>query len=230
MVTALVVVAGDIEVHALAEGRGADPGMQQPHHLGALLVDRRRVEIVDLDIAVRPHRMGHRPGILGVAHFAGTGDGAPPDTIAAAGPGYVVEMVNTDLAIYTKAGTKVFQQDLSQFFASVRTGNVLSDPVVVYDEQAGRFLVGVLDLSISFFGTVNGDRFLYAVSDSSNPTQDTNGDGKAFTEMHRINMTENVAAGTVFADYPGSAGTRTGTTSPSTCSPPGSSTPTTMSR
>jgi hypothetical protein len=134
--------------------------------------------------------------------FPGTGDGAPPDTIAAAGPNYVVEMVNTDIAVFTKTGTKVFQQDLSQFFASVRTGNALSDPVVVYDEQAGRFLVGVLDLSISFFGTVNGDTFLYAVSDGSDPTQDTTGDGKPFTEMHSINMTENVAAGTVFADYP----------------------------
>jgi hypothetical protein len=75
--------------------------------------------------------------------FAGTGDGAPPDTIAAAGPDYIVEMVNTDLAIYTKTGTKVFQEDLGQFFSSVRTGTFLSDPVVVYDEQAGRFVVGV---------------------------------------------------------------------------------------
>ena len=134
--------------------------------------------------------------------FAGTGDGAPPDTIAAAGPGYVVEMVNTDIAIYTKTGTKVFQQDLGTFFSSVRTGTFLSDPVVVYDEQAGRFLVGVLDLSASFFGTISGDSFLYAVSDGSDPTQDTTGDGKAFTEMHAVNMTESVAAGTVFADYP----------------------------
>jgi Bacterial Ig domain len=134
--------------------------------------------------------------------FASTADGAPPDTIAAAGPDYFIEMVNTDMAIYTKTGTKVFQQDLSQFFSSVRTGNALSDPVVVYDEQAGRFMVGVLDLSLSFFGTVNGDSFLYAVSDSANPTLDSTGDGKAFTEMHAINLTENVPAGTVWADYP----------------------------
>jgi hypothetical protein len=131
--------------------------------------------------------------------FAGTGDGVPPDTIAAAGPNYIVEMVNTDIAIYTKTGTKVFQQDLSQFFASVRTGNALSDPVVIYDEQAGRFMVGVLDLNVSFLGTVSSDAFMYAVSDSSDPTQDTNGDGKPFTEMHSIDMSE---GGSVFADYP----------------------------
>lgn len=131
--------------------------------------------------------------------FANTGDGAPPDTIAAVGPNHVVEMVNTDIAVYTKAGSQVFHQDLSQFFASVQTGNALSDPFVMYDEQAQRFVVGILDLSVSFFGTVNSDRLLFAVSDSSDPTADTNGDGKAFTEMHSIDLTG--SSGT-FADYP----------------------------
>ena len=134
--------------------------------------------------------------------FAGTGDGAPPDTIAAVGPGHVVEMVNTEIAIYTKAGVQVFQQDLSQFFASVQTGNALSDPFVMYDEQSQRFVVGVLDINVSFFGTVSSDRLLFAVSDSSDPTADTTGDGKAFTEMHTVDLTESVPAGTVFGDYP----------------------------
>ena len=132
--------------------------------------------------------------------FAGTADGAPPDTIAAAGPNHIVEMVNTDIAIYTKAGALVFQQDLSQFFAPVFAGNAISDPFVMYDEQAQRFIVGVLDLSASFFGTITSDRLMFAVSDSSDPTADTNGDGKAFTEMHSIDMTG--PAGAVFADYP----------------------------
>jgi Bacterial Ig domain len=134
--------------------------------------------------------------------FAATGDGAPPDTIAAAGPNHIVEMVNTDIAIYTKAGAQVFHQDLSQFFGSVFAGNAISDPFVMYDEQAQRFVVGVLDLSVSFFGTISSDRLMFAVSDSSDPTADTNGDGKAFSEMHSIDLTESVPAGTVFADYP----------------------------
>src|SRR5262245_66462675 len=82
--------------------------------------------------------------------FAGTADGAPPDTIAAAGPNHIVEMVNTDIAIYTKAGALVFQQDLSQFFGSVFAGNAISDPFVMYDEQAQRFIVGGWDLISSF--------------------------------------------------------------------------------
>lgn len=133
--------------------------------------------------------------------FAHSQDGAPPDTIAAAGPAYIVEAVNTDLAIYNKAtGAEVFHQDLGTVFASVRSGNFLSDPVVAYDEAAGRFVVGVLDLNVNLlFGTVNSDHFLFAVSDSSDPTQDTNGDGKAFSEMHNIDMTGSTG---VFADYP----------------------------
>lgn len=125
--------------------------------------------------------------------FAGTADGAPPDTIAAAGPNHIVEMVNTDIAIYTKAGAMVFQQDLSQFFAPVFAGNAISDPFVMYDEQAQRFIVGVLDLSASFFGTISSDRLMFAVSNSSDPTA-------GFTEMHSIDMTG--SAGAVFADYP----------------------------
>ena len=38
--------------------------LQHAHDLGALLVDGRRVEIVDLVIERRPHRMGERTGIL----------------------------------------------------------------------------------------------------------------------------------------------------------------------
>ena len=52
-------------------------------------------------------------------------------------------------------------------------GNQLSDPVVVYDEQAGRFVVGVLDLSISAQGAVTSGRFMMAVSDTSDATSFT---------------------------------------------------------
>lgn len=128
--------------------------------------------------------------------FAHTQDGAPPDTIAAAGPDYIVEAVNTDLAIYNKTtGQEVFKQDLGTLFSSVRTGNFLSDPVVVYDEAAQRFAVGVLDLKVNqVFGSVSSDSFLFAVSNNSDPTTAAD-----FTEMHSIDMTGNTG---VFADYP----------------------------
>ena len=61
----LAVVAFEIEVHALAEGLGPQQGLQHADDLRALLVDRRRVEVVDLQIARRPHRVGEGAGVLG---------------------------------------------------------------------------------------------------------------------------------------------------------------------
>ena len=57
-------MALEVEIHALAETIRPQQRVHHTHHLGALLVHGRSVEIVDLDIGIRPHRMGHRPGIL----------------------------------------------------------------------------------------------------------------------------------------------------------------------
>ena len=59
------VAALEIEVHARAERLGADQRLEHADHFGALLVDRRRVEIVDLVIDLGPHVMRERPGVLG---------------------------------------------------------------------------------------------------------------------------------------------------------------------
>ena len=61
----LAVVALEIEVHAAAEIFRAEQGLQHAHDLGALLVDGRRVEIVDLDVALGSHGMRERAGVLG---------------------------------------------------------------------------------------------------------------------------------------------------------------------
>ena len=60
----LAVMALEIEVDACAESARPEQGLQHPHHLGALLVDRRGVEIADLVIGGGPHRMGEGAGIL----------------------------------------------------------------------------------------------------------------------------------------------------------------------
>jgi len=125
---------------------------------------------------------------------------APPDTIGAAGPSHIVELVNTDIAIYTKSGTKLLQQDLLDFFAPVQPTAFLSDPVVSYDEEIGRFVVGVLEITDpTFFSDCH---LLYAVSDSSDPTQDTNGDGLAFSEMHRFDVETSGGLFGSFLDFP----------------------------
>ena len=53
------------EIHAFAEQLRPDQGVKHPHHLGALFVDGRGVEVVDLAIELGPHRMGERAGVLG---------------------------------------------------------------------------------------------------------------------------------------------------------------------
>ena len=60
----LAVVARDVEIHAPAERRPADEGVQHADDLGTLVVDGRGVEVVHLDIGVRTHRMRHRARIL----------------------------------------------------------------------------------------------------------------------------------------------------------------------
>jgi hypothetical protein len=144
------------------------------------------------------------------ANSVGDTTTAPPDSIGAAGPNYIVTAVNSDLAIYTKSGTKVAQYDLRQFFAPVSPdpSSVLSDPTVAYDELSGRFVVGILELHIGALG-VDDSHLLYAVSDSSDPTADTSGpngvpDGRAFSEMHRIRVHDDATGSFIgsFADFP----------------------------
>jgi hypothetical protein len=121
--------------------------------------------------------------------LSGTAALEPPDTIAAAGPDVIVEMVNTTVAYYDKnSGGRLFQQDLSVFFRPLGGVLNLGDVVVVYDELAGRFALGVLD-----FNLTNRSRLDFAVSNTSNPL-----DG---FQLRRFNLDDGLN-GFDFADYP----------------------------
>src|SRR5436305_7281911 len=67
----------------------------------------------------------------------------PPDTITAAGPNHVVEMVNTAIEVFDKSGnvTSAPQSTLT-FFSNHHNANQ-SDPFVFYDESAGQFVAGI---------------------------------------------------------------------------------------
>ena len=58
------VVTDEIEVHPLAELLGSEQGPDHADELGALLVDRGGIEVVDLMIERGAHRMGERAGVL----------------------------------------------------------------------------------------------------------------------------------------------------------------------
>lgn len=115
--------------------------------------------------------------------FPGTGPGEEPlNPQVAAGPdiagkpGYLVEVVTSRLAIFTKTGDLVEGQSLTDFFRRVvGDSSELKDAAVAYDELAGRFIVA---------GGLKGgifDVFAFAVSNDADPTH-------GFKAMHRFDF------------------------------------------
>ena len=60
----LSVVTAEIKIHAAAKFIRAEQRLEHAHRLGAFLIDGRRIEVIDLVILRRPHRMSERTGIL----------------------------------------------------------------------------------------------------------------------------------------------------------------------
>src|SRR5262249_12226642 len=109
----------------------------------------------------------------------------PPDTDVAVGPDHIVETVNYSLVVLDKAtGAWLSTQRLGDLFAPAGAPGGQFDPVVSYDEMAGRFVIAAAE--------VDGERSYldFAVSNSSNPLE-------GFTEVQRIEVTE---IGTGFYD------------------------------
>jgi len=90
----------------------------------------------------------------------------PPDCNGTAGPNHFMQLVNTTYAIYDKSGTKLAgPSSLSLLFNSVPGASCDDgDPVVLYDEQADRWVA----CEFSVCGT--NDRMLISVSATNDPT------------------------------------------------------------
>lgn len=134
--------------------------------------------------------------------FNQSGGYVPPDTNGAAGPSAYVETVNQTVALYANksTGAGAVTDSLSHFFLTTGrltpadSGAGFSDPVITYDEQIGRFIIG--DQNIDFNTHVS--TFDLAVSRTNNPTSLSASDW-AFYE---ITTTESGFD----ADYPGNLG------------------------
>jgi len=90
----------------------------------------------------------------------------PPDAIGAAGPNHYMQTINTVYAIYSKTGTLLAgPTNLNLLFSGV-TGATCNDgdPIVLYDDQADRWLV----VEFSICGA--NDYMLFAVSQTNDPT------------------------------------------------------------
>ena len=116
----------------------------------------------------------------------------PPDPFIGVGPGHVVEVVNSEIAFFTKAGVKQFQQSLdgTGFFSGVATTTFVFDPKVAYDQGAKRWFVVVLEQDDS----PQVSSVLLAVSDD----QDPNG---SWTK-YRLNVKQSRNGQNYWWDYP----------------------------
>jgi uncharacterized repeat protein (TIGR01451 family) len=134
--------------------------------------------------------------------FNQSGGYIPPDTDGAAGPNAYVETVNQTVALFTNKTTGGGEVTDSLAHFMFNTGGLTradggsgqSDPVITYDEQIGRFIIGDQDIN---FGT-HVSAFDLAVSKTNNPTSLSASDWN----FYKINTTESGFD----ADYPGNLG------------------------
>jgi PKD repeat protein len=91
----------------------------------------------------------------------------PPDANGTAGPLYYMQTINTVYAIYDKTTGDLVAgpTDMNQLFSGVPGANCNDgDPLVLYDEQADRWL------AVEFSICASNDRMLIAVSLTNDPT------------------------------------------------------------
>jgi uncharacterized repeat protein (TIGR01451 family) len=134
--------------------------------------------------------------------FNSSGGYVPPDTQGAAGPTNYVETVNQTVAIFSPkaTGASSTSASLSTFWfttgglAHADGGSGLSDPVVTYDDQIGRFVVADQDVDFN----THVSNFNIAVSKSSSPATL----GTADWNFYQVHTTQSGFD----ADYPGNLG------------------------
>ncbi len=111
----------------------------------------------------------------------------PPDTHGGVGPNHVMTMLNSQVRIQNRTGTTNYSTvALSSWWTGVGTFTFITDPRVVYDPYANRWIaVSVVDPNLSTSGILLG------TSANSDPT------GTWTRKRVKAN-----SAGTAFADYP----------------------------
>ena len=117
-----------------------------------------------------------------------------------AGNGFVIEPINSVMAVYDESGTKLtgntalnqFFNVKPEFFPDGSTGDFLSDPRCYWDPVGQRFISTILEVDQpgAFNGVtpVNGTHVLIAVSQTGDPTGSWN--------LYTVDTTDNGANGT----------------------------------
>ena len=104
----------------------------------------------------------------------------PPDPQIAAGPQFLLEMVNSSGTVWNKSGGLVKIFDLNLFF-QVPTGYTFSDPRVLYDALSGRWFAS----GVAFVTPTYGSLLVFAVS----VTDDPSGAWKIYSADNNANVT-----------------------------------------
>ena len=106
------------------------------------------------------------PPVIKTLNFEGVSQSGsyPPDTHGAVGPSHVVEVVNTRVVVYNKAGTLLKNTALNSFFGSTE---FLFDPRVVYDQTWNRWVIIATRRTTSTTDPVL--KFFLAVSTTDDP-------------------------------------------------------------
>ena len=98
----------------------------------------------------------------------------PPDTMGAVGPNHFVELINGDMAVYTKTGTRLSLVTQDSFFTVMSGGitypqNGSFDPRIIYDRRSGHWFASSLETG-SDANNPSNNQVLLAVSRTSDPT------------------------------------------------------------
>lgn len=88
----------------------------------------------------------------------------PPDTMLAAGPTSLIQMINSSISLWSKTGTRMGIADLNKILP-IPSGYAVSDPWILYDTSSGRFFFSILAFSLN-----HSSRVLLGISKSSDPT------------------------------------------------------------
>ena len=105
---------------------------------------------------------------LDITDCCGGGANVPPDPELAVGPNHIIAVVNVALEIYDKTGSLLAGPiTFSSFFGTSTDcdGVAVFDPNVLYDEEAGRWILG---------GDCDGTHYSVAASATSDPLGDWN--------------------------------------------------------
>lgn len=125
-----------------------------------------------LDPVIQSAPLGIAVPISNFLSFDGIGytGYVPPDPNAAVGATQIVETVNVSFAVFTKAGSLVLQAPISSlwstFGGACQTGPSFSDPIVLYDKLAGRWLI----TELAFVNESSASTECIAISTTSDAT------------------------------------------------------------